>query len=153
MILAYASVKWWKLFTKDQSSGINKFVARFSIPLLSFQVISTNNLYKMNLKLIYADFLQKFLVFFVLTVSAKISSSGSLSWVITGLSLTTLPNTLILGIPLLRAMYGVEAAGVLSQIIVLQSLVWYNLLLLLFEINASRETHVTPPPTVRGTRL
>ncbi|KAL3526491.1 hypothetical protein ACH5RR_011147 [Cinchona calisaya] len=150
MILAYASVKWWKLFTVDQCSGINKFVARFSIPLLSFQVISTNNLYKMNLKLICADFLQKFLAALVLTVIAKVSSKGSLSWVITGLSLSTLPNTLILGIPLLRAMYGVEASGLLVQIIVLQSLIWYNLLLLLFEINAAREIHVTPPSTARG---
>lgn len=150
MILAYVSVKWWKLFTVDQCSGINKFVARFSIPLLSFKVISTNNIYKMNLKVICADFLQKFLAFFILTVIAKKSSKGSLSWVITGLSLSTLPNTLILGIPLLRAMYGVEAAGVVAQIVVLQSLIWYNLLLLLLEINATREIHVTPASTVRG---
>ncbi|KAG8501581.1 hypothetical protein CXB51_003914 [Gossypium anomalum] len=37
MILAYVSVKWWKLFTPEQCAGINKFVANFSIPLLSFQ--------------------------------------------------------------------------------------------------------------------
>ncbi|CDP02197.1 unnamed protein product [Coffea canephora] len=148
MILAYASVKWWKLFTADQCSGINKFVARFSIPLLSFQVISSNSPYKMNLKLVCADLLQKFLAFFVLTVIAKINSRGSLSWVITGLSLSTLPNTLILGIPLLRAMYGPEAAGFLAQIVVLQSLIWYNLLLLLFEINAARGVDATPPSTV-----
>ncbi|CAL5369936.1 unnamed protein product [Camellia sinensis] len=131
MILAYISVKWWKLFTPDQCSGINKFVARFSIPLLSFQVISTNNPYKMNVKLI-----------------TKIRSRGNLSWIITGLSLSSLPNTLILGIPILRAMYGDEAAMLLTQIVVLQSLIWYNLLLFLFEVNAMKEAYTTPPTEV-----
>ncbi|KAF0918065.1 hypothetical protein E2562_022660 [Oryza meyeriana var. granulata] len=40
MILAYLSIKWWKLFTPEQCSGINKFVAKFSIPLLSFQKLA-----------------------------------------------------------------------------------------------------------------
>ncbi|CAL5325105.1 unnamed protein product [Camellia sinensis] len=131
MIFAYISVKWWKLFTPDQCSGINKFVARFSIPLLSFQVISTNNPYKMNVKLI-----------------TKIRSRGNLNWIITGLSLSSLPNTLILGIPILRAMYGDEAAMLLTQIVVLQSLIWYNLLLFLFEVNAMKEAYTTPPTEV-----
>ncbi|GER35800.1 auxin efflux carrier protein, partial [Striga asiatica] len=136
MIIAYISIKRWKIFTPDQCSGINKFVANFSIPLLSFQVISSNDPYKMNLKLVLADFCQKFLALFMLTLVAKTSSKGSLSLVITGLSLSTLPNTLILGIPLVKAMYGEQAVVLLAQIVVLQSLVWYNLLLVLFEVNA-----------------
>ena len=145
MIIAYISVKWWKLFTPDQCSGINKFVAQFSIPLLSFQVISANNPYEMNLKLILADFLQKLFAFFVLTAITKISSGGSLNWIITGLSLSTLPNTLILGLPLLTAMYGKQATALLEQIIVLQSLIWYNLLLFLFELGATRAAAMEPP--------
>lgn len=151
MILAYISVKWWKLFTPDQCSGINKFVARFSIPLLSFQVISTNNPYKMNVKLVCADFAQKLFAFFALAVISKIRSRANLSWIITGLSLSSLPNTLILGIPILRAMYGDEAAMLLTQIVVLQSLIWYNLLLFLFEVNAMKEAYTTPPTEVAGT--
>ncbi|EYU34112.1 hypothetical protein ABFS82_08G019900 [Erythranthe guttata] len=147
MIAAYLSIKWWKLFTPDQCSGINKFVANFSIPLLSFQVISSNNPYKMNLKLASADFLQKLIAFVVLAVIARMRSRGSLSWIITGLSLSTLPNSLILGIPLIRAMYGDEAAVLLAQIVVLQSLVWYNLLLILFEIDAA---NAVPPSQVPG---
>ncbi|KAL6520351.1 auxin efflux carrier [Orobanche minor] len=154
MIVAYLSIKWWKLFTPDQCTGINKFVANFSIPLLSFQVISSNNPYKMNLKLVSADFLQKLLALIVLAIIAKIKSRGSLSWVITGLSLSTLPNTLILGIPLIRAMYGEEAATLLAQIVVLQSLIWYNLLLILFEINAIEQTvDVASPSEVTGDQL
>lgn len=146
MMLAYISMKWWKLFTPDQCSGINKFVAKFSIPLLSFKLISTSNPYKMNLMLVAADTLQKVLAFIVLGVITKLSSRGSLNWVITGISLSTLPNTLILGIPLIKAMYGDEAAGLLVQIVVLQSMIWYNLLLFLFEVSATREAYVTPSP-------
>ncbi|XP_057959518.1 probable auxin efflux carrier component 8 [Malania oleifera] len=145
MILAYISVKRWKLFTPDQCSGINKFVAKFSIPLLSFQVISSNNPYKMNLKLIFSDALQKLLAFCVLALITKLSPKGKFSWIITGLSLSTMPNTLILGIPLLKAMYGDEAAVLLAQIVVLQSMVWYNLLLLVFELNATKAASVAPP--------
>ncbi|XP_074375078.1 putative auxin efflux carrier component 8 isoform X3 [Apium graveolens] len=148
MILAYISVKWWKLFTPDQCSGINKFVAKFSIPLLSFQLISTSNPYKMNIRLVGADALQKILAFLVLAVITRWSSSGNLKWIITGISLSTLPNTLILGIPLIRAMYGDEAAGLLVQIVVLQSFIWYNILLFLFELSATREAYVTPSPEV-----
>ncbi|KAK2994049.1 hypothetical protein RJ640_012319 [Escallonia rubra] len=43
MILAYGSVRWWKIFSPDQCSGINRFVAIFAVPLLSFHFISTNN--------------------------------------------------------------------------------------------------------------
>ncbi|MBA0695866.1 hypothetical protein Goari_002465 [Gossypium aridum] len=104
LILAYISVKWWKLFTPQQCAGINKFVAKFSIPLLSFQPS-----------------------------------------IRTGFSLSTLPNTLILGMPLLKAMYGDEPAGLLAQIVVLQSLIWYNLLLFMFEFNAAKPaSEITP---------
>ncbi|KAF8399419.1 hypothetical protein HHK36_015284 [Tetracentron sinense] len=150
MILAYVSVKWLKLFTPEQCSGINTFVAKFSIPLLSFSMIAANNPYMMNLKLIFADSLQKLLAFFLLAILNKISSRGSFDWVITGLSLSTLPNTLILGIPLLRAMYENEAAALLSQIVVLQSIIWYNLLLFLFEFRAAEVGSVTPPLEATG---
>ncbi|RDX66049.1 putative auxin efflux carrier component 8, partial [Mucuna pruriens] len=142
MILAYVSVKWWKIFTPDQCSGINKFVAKFSIPLLSFQVISSNNIYKISLKLMYADFVQKLLAFLVLVAITKISARGGLRWIITGLSLTTLPNTLILGIPLMKAMYKDEAVILLAQ-----SMIWYNLLLFLYELDAvkTRPDAASPP--------
>lgn len=139
MVLAYVSMRWCKLFTPDQCSGINKFVAKFSIPLLSFQVISSTNPYKMNVKLLLADFVQKMLAIVVLVGVVKFRRRGGLKWIITGLSLATLPNTLILGIPLLKAMYGDEAAGLVSQVVVLQSIIWYNMLLFLFELDAAKE--------------
>ncbi|KAI3417148.1 uncharacterized protein J3R85_014620 [Psidium guajava] len=150
MFLAFISTRFWKLFTPDQCAGINKFVAKFSIPLLSFQVISSTNPYKMNLRLILADFVQKILAILILGGVTKFRSGGGLRWIITGLSLSTLPNTLILGIPLLRAMYGHEAASLLAQIVFLQSMVWYNLLLFLFELNATKAASVTPSSEATG---
>ncbi|KAL5228549.1 hypothetical protein ABZP36_016814 [Zizania latifolia] len=62
MFLAYGSVRWWGIFTPDQCSGINRFVAIFAVPLLSFHFISTNDPYAMNLRFLAADTLQKLLV-------------------------------------------------------------------------------------------
>ncbi|MBA0840607.1 hypothetical protein Goarm_003180 [Gossypium armourianum] len=42
-------------------------------------------------------------------------------------------------------MYGDEPAGLLAQIVVLQSLIWYNLLLFMFEFNAAKPaSEITP---------
>ncbi|KAL1205939.1 Auxin efflux carrier component 8 [Cardamine amara subsp. amara] len=143
MFLGFLSVKYLKLFSPEQCVGINKFVAKFSIPLLSFQVISQNNPFMMSPKLILSDILQKILAVVVLAAALRFwhptgGRGGKLGWIITGLSISVFPNTLILGIPILSAIYGDEAVNYLVQIVVLQSLIWYNILLFLFEMNAAR---------------
>nr|GEX98453.1 probable auxin efflux carrier component 1c [Tanacetum cinerariifolium] len=109
MILAYGSVKWWKIFTPDQCSGINRFVALFAVPLLSFHFISTNNPYKMNLRFIAADTLQKLIVLGCLAVWSN-----------------------------LTRMYGGESGSLMVQIVVLQCIIWYTLMLFLFEFRGAR---------------
>uniref|UniRef100_A0A0C9RVA4 Auxin efflux carrier component n=1 Tax=Wollemia nobilis TaxID=56998 RepID=A0A0C9RVA4_9CONI len=138
MILAYGSVKWWKIFTPDQCSGINRFVAIFAVPLLSFHFISTNDPYTMNFKFIAADTLQKLIMLFVLGIWTTFTKSGSLEWMITIFSLSTLPNTLVMGIPLLKAMYGDFSGGLMVQVVVLQCIIWYTLLLFLFEYRGAK---------------
>uniref|UniRef100_A0ACD5W1Y6 Uncharacterized protein n=1 Tax=Avena sativa TaxID=4498 RepID=A0ACD5W1Y6_AVESA len=139
MILAYGSVRWWGIFTPDQCSGINRFVAIFAVPLLSFHFISTNNPYEMNLRFLAADTLQKLLVLSLLAASSRLLvPSPRLDWSITLFSLSTLPNTLVMGIPLLIAMYGPYAGSLMVQIVVLQCIIWYTLLLFLFEFRAAR---------------
>ncbi|KAH6818688.1 Auxin efflux carrier family protein [Perilla frutescens var. frutescens] len=138
MILAYGSVKWWKIFTPDQCSGINRFVALFAVPLLSFHFISSNNPYAMNYRFIAADTLQKLIVLAVLAVWSRISARGSLEWSITLFSLSTLPNTLVMGIPLLKGMYGGDSGSLMVQIVVLQCIIWYTLMLFLFEYRGAR---------------
>ncbi|KAK1390058.1 Auxin efflux carrier component [Heracleum sosnowskyi] len=138
MILAYGSVRWWKIFTPDQCSGINRFVAIFAVPLLSFHFISTNNPYEMNFRFIAADTLQKIIMLVVLGLWAKFSRKGNLDWMITIFSLSTLPNTLVMGIPLLSAMYGGYSGSLMVQVVVLQCIIWYTLLLFLFEYRGAK---------------
>ncbi|KAK6921296.1 Membrane transport protein [Dillenia turbinata] len=138
MILAYGSVKWWKIFSPDQCSGINRFVALFAVPLLSFHFISKNNPYTMNLKFILADTLQKVLVFVLLGVWSYISKRATLEWAITFFSLATLPNTLVMGIPLLKGMYGEFSGSLMVQIVVLQCIIWYTLMLFMFEYRGAK---------------
>ncbi|KAM3350156.1 hypothetical protein ACQJBY_022758 [Aegilops geniculata] len=122
MILAYGSVRWWGIFTPDQCSGINRFVAIFAVPLLSFHFISTNDPYEMNLRFLAADTLQKLLVLALLAACSRLIPSR-LDWSITLFSLSTLPNTLVMGIPLLMAMYGPYAGSLMVQIVVLQCII------------------------------
>ena len=153
MILAYGSVRWWHIFTPDQCSGINRFVAVFAVPLLSFHFISTNDIYNMNFRFIAADSLQKLVILAALALWHNLPSSASmlfkssapnntnkknLDWTITLFSLSTLPNTLVMGIPLLKAMYGDFSGSLMVQIVVLQSVIWYTLMLFLFEYRAAR---------------
>lgn len=150
MILAYGSVKWWKIFSPDQCSGINRFVALFAVPLLSFHFISTNNPYAMNYRFIAADTLQKVMVLVVLAIWARVSSRGSLEWSITLFSLSSLPNTLVMGIPLLKGMYGNDSGSLMVQIVVLQCIIWYTLMLFLFEYRGARLLIVEQFPDTAG---
>ncbi|XP_022989974.1 auxin efflux carrier component 4-like isoform X1 [Cucurbita maxima] len=138
MILAYGSVRWWKIFTPDQCSGINRFVAIFAVPLLSFHFISSNNPYAMNFRFIAADTLQKIIMLFLLGIWTNVTKNGSLEWMITIFSLSTLPNTLVMGIPLLIAMYGEYSGSLMVQVVVLQCIIWYTLLLFLFEYRGAK---------------
>ncbi|MCO5611536.1 hypothetical protein L7F22_065789 [Adiantum nelumboides] len=138
MMVAYGSVRWWKIFTPVQCAGVNRFVAVFAVPLLSFHFISTNDPYKMDGLFILADTISKIAVLVLLAIWTKFSRNGSLDWMITLFALATLPNTLVMGIPLLAAMYG-EFYGVLMvQLVVLQCIIWYTLMLFLFEYRAAR---------------
>ncbi|KAL3644699.1 Peptidyl-prolyl cis-trans isomerase pin4 [Castilleja foliolosa] len=138
MILAYSSVRWWKIFTPDQCSGINRFVAVFAVPLLSFNFISKNNIYAMNFPFIAADTLQKLIMLVFLGLWANFTKNGSLDWSISIFSLSTLPNTVVMGIPLLVAMYGEYSSSLMVQIVVLQCIIWYTLLLFLFEYRGAK---------------
>ncbi|CAH9146379.1 unnamed protein product [Cuscuta epithymum] len=140
MILAYGSVRWWKIFTADQCAGINRFVAVFAVPLLSFHFISENDPYSMNFRFIAGDTLQKLVILLVLAGWAALTGNGSLDWSITIFSLSSLPNTLVMGIPLLTAMYGGEysSGSLMVQVVVLQCIIWYTLLLFLFEYRAAK---------------
>uniref|UniRef100_R7W6Y6 Uncharacterized protein n=1 Tax=Aegilops tauschii TaxID=37682 RepID=R7W6Y6_AEGTA len=125
---------------------------RKHVHLLSnmLSVISTNNPYDMNLKLIFADILQKSIALLGFAAISRACCAEKFDWLITGFSLSTLPNTLIVGIPLLKGMYGDEAVKLISQIVVLQSLIWYTLLLFLLEFRAAKGIAAAPSSEIVG---
>ncbi|KAL3725662.1 hypothetical protein ACJRO7_030661 [Eucalyptus globulus] len=133
MIIGYASVRFWNIFDPQQCAGINRYVASYAVPILSFDVIASCNFYDMNYRFIGGDTLQKVVILAALLLWIIFSRKSSLEWVISFFSLSTLPNTLIIGIPLLQAMYGEYTRDLMVQIVVLQGLIWYTLLLILFE--------------------
>ncbi|KAK5839060.1 hypothetical protein PVK06_007818 [Gossypium arboreum] len=109
------------------------------VPLLSFHFISTNDLYAINFMFIAPDTLQKLIMLFALGLWANFTKNGSLEWMITILSLSTLPNTFVMGIPLLIAMYDEYSGMLMVQVVVLlQCIIWYTFLLFLFEYRGAK---------------
>ncbi|KAL0716249.1 hypothetical protein Bca4012_065571 [Brassica carinata] len=92
----------------------------------------------MNLRFMAADTLQKLIILTLLTIWANFTRSGSLEWSITIFSLSTLPNTLVMGIPLLTAMYGEYSGSLMVQVVVLQCIIWHTVLLFLFEYRGAK---------------
>lgn len=146
--LGYGSVRWWKLFTPDQCDAVNRLVAYFAVPFFAFDFAARMDPYALNYRVLAADALSKLAVALVLAAWAATSTrcsrggakrgggGGELasSWCITGFSLATLNNTLVVGVPLLDAMYGGWARDLVVQISVVQIIVYFPLLLLAFEV-------------------
>ncbi|KAF7066412.1 hypothetical protein CFC21_072404 [Triticum aestivum] len=142
--LGYGSVRWWKLFTPDQCDAVNRLVAYFAVPFFALDFAARMDPYALNYRVLAADALSKLAVALALAAWAAASThccrgggkrGGELasSWCITGFSLATLTNTLVVGVPLLDAMYGGWARDLVVQISVVQIIVYFPLLLLAFE--------------------
>jgi auxin efflux carrier family len=145
--LGYVSVRWLKAFSDEQCAGINHFVALYAVPVLIFHMVSTNDLYAMSGRLIAADTLQKLAILLGLVApilwarsrrhrdddGTKAAPSLQLEWVVTAFSVASLPNTIIMGVPLLRGMYGEVSTTLLKPIVVMQFCFWYNVIIFLYE--------------------
>ncbi|CAO1944716.1 unnamed protein product [Urochloa humidicola] len=160
-VLGYVSVRWLKAFSDEQCAGINHFVALYAVPVLIFHMVSTNDPYHMNERLIAADTLQKAIMLLALTAWAfwahfrrrrsrdgKPVAAGAspIKWVVTNFSVASLPNTIIMGVPLLDGMYGSVSGGLMKQIVVMQFCIWYNVVIFLYEFMAARDstTKISP---------
>ncbi|KAI9116459.1 hypothetical protein K1719_012626 [Acacia pycnantha] len=135
--LGYISVRWWRVLNPEQCSGINSYVSNFAVPVLVLDILSANNPYTMNFKAIAADVLQKVVIFVPLILWKTMSKYGSFDWVITLFGLSTLSNTLLVGLPLVQSMYGDSSYSLLVQLVVIQSLIWMNVNLALYEYRAA----------------
>lgn len=148
--LGYGSVRWWRLFTADQCDAVNRLVACFAVPFFAFDFAARIDPFALSYRVLAADALSKLAVALALAACAAAASTrccgsgggkrggggggGGFSWCITGFSLATLNNTLVVGVPLLDAMYGRWAQDLVVQIAVVQSMVWFPLLLMAFEL-------------------
>jgi auxin efflux carrier family len=133
LILGYGSVKWWRVFTRDQCDAVNRFVCFFTLPLFTFEFTAHADPFKWNYLFIAADAISKFIIVVVLAFWAKCSSKGSYSWSITSFSLCTLTNSLVVGVPLLKAMYGQTGVDLVVQGSIVQGIVWLTILLFVLE--------------------
>ncbi|KAA8538927.1 hypothetical protein F0562_025619 [Nyssa sinensis] len=136
--LGYGSVKWWRIIMPEQCDAINRLVCYFTLPLFAFEFTAHVNPFQMNYPFIGADVIAKLIIVPLLALWAKCSSKGSYCWFITSFSLSTLNNTLVVGVPLMKAMYGQMGVDLVVQSSVVQNIIWFTILLLMLEFRRSR---------------
>ncbi|XP_058093263.1 auxin efflux carrier component 5 [Magnolia sinica] len=148
LLLGYASVRWWAIFTPEHCDAINRLVSFFTLPLFTFEFTANIDPFKMNYRFIAADAISKVIIVIVLAAWAKCSSKGSYCWSITSFSLSTLTNTLVVGVPLLKAMYGPDSQDLVVQASVVQGIVWLTILLFVLEIRKTTSDIAMGPISV-----
>ncbi|XP_042047739.1 auxin efflux carrier component 5-like isoform X2 [Salvia splendens] len=133
LVLGYSSVRWWRMFKPDQCDAINRFNCYFIIPFFTFQFTSGVDPYAMNFRFLAGDVVAKAIAATALALWAKFAKKSSFAWVITSFNLSSFNNTLVVGVPLLKAMYGAAGEDLVVQSSVIQSLVWFPILLFMLE--------------------
>ncbi|KAM3276508.1 hypothetical protein ACQJBY_044738 [Aegilops geniculata] len=156
--LGYGSVRWWKLFTPDHCDAVNRLVVYFAFPLFGFDFTARAGSFAAGYRVLAADAVAKLIVVLALAgcaaarrAKAATRAPSSYSWCITGFSLAALNNGLLVGVPLLDAMYGKWARDVIVQLSVLQAVVWLPLMLVVFEARQAW-LEVTSEPADQGAR-
>ncbi|CAL9119439.1 auxin efflux carrier component 5-like [Musa acuminata AAA Group] len=132
--LGYGSVRWWRIITPEQCEAINRLVSCITLPLFTFEFTLHVDPFAMNYRFIAADAVSKVIIAVLLAAWPKCSSKGSYCWSVTSFSLSTLTNSLVVGVPLVSAMYGRWAQDLVVQLSVVQAIVWLTLLLFVFEL-------------------
>ncbi|XP_055960897.1 auxin efflux carrier component 5 isoform X2 [Mercurialis annua] len=138
LILGYGSIRWWNIFTHEQGGAINRLVCYFTLPLFTFEFTAHVDPFKMNYIFIGADAISKCIIVLVLAFWAKFTTKGSYTWSITSFSLCTLTNSLVVGVPLMKAMYGPMGVDLVVQSSVVQAIVWLTFLLFVLEFRRTR---------------
>ncbi|XP_077227326.1 auxin efflux carrier component 5-like [Tasmannia lanceolata] len=138
LCLGYGSVRWCHIFTPEQCVAIDRLISFFTLPLFTFEFTAHVDPFEMNYRFICADVISKVIIIVVLAMWVKFSSKGSYCWSITNFSLSTLSNTLVVGVPLLKAMYGEDAVALVVQSFVVQAIIWFTILLFVLEFRKAR---------------
>ncbi|KAH7684780.1 Membrane transport protein [Dioscorea alata] len=146
--LGYGSVRWWHIFTPEQCEAINLLVSYLTLPFFTFEFTIHADPFSMNYQFILADVISKLVIVSILFAWAKCSSKGSYGWSITTFSLSTLTNSLVVGVPMLNAMYGPSAQDLVVQSSIFQAIVWLVLLLFVLEFRKVKIGIPTKPGVV-----
>ncbi|KAI3781193.1 hypothetical protein L2E82_11198 [Cichorium intybus] len=140
LILGYGSVKWWHMFKPDHCDAINQLNCYFIMPLFTFDFTTRVNPYKMNFRFLGADAISKAAILIVISLWARFTTKGNYPWSITSFSLSSLNNTLVVGVPLIGAMYGPFGENLVIQSSILQFTVWIIILLMMYEFRSVRKS-------------
>ncbi|XP_073306525.1 auxin efflux carrier component 5-like [Primulina huaijiensis] len=132
LALGYISVKWLRMFKTNECDAINRFNCYFIIPFFTFHFTSGVDPYHMNFRFLGADVVAKAIAGVGLALWIRFSNKDY-SWLITSFSLASFNNTLVVGVPLLKAMYGGLGEDLVVQSSVIQCLVWLPILLFMLE--------------------
>ncbi|GJT97377.1 auxin efflux carrier component 5-like protein [Tanacetum coccineum] len=106
----------------------------------------------MNFRFLAADTISKAIILVVISLWAKLTTKGNYPWSITSFSLSSLNNTLVVGVPLIGAMYGPLGENLVIQSSILQFTVWIILLLMMYEfqtVNKSLDLVVAPSESAK----
>ncbi|XP_074575203.1 putative auxin efflux carrier component 5a [Curcuma longa] len=140
--LGYASLRWWRLILPEQSKAIDRLVSFITLPLSTLQFSLHMDPFAMNYRMIGADAISKLLVAALPVAWTSCrwwlrhgdQERPSYCWAITSFSLTQLTHSLVVGVPLVTAMYGPWAQEVVVQLSVVQAVVWLPQLQFVFEL-------------------
>ncbi|XP_052181106.1 auxin efflux carrier component 5-like [Diospyros lotus] len=133
LVLGYGSVRWWRIFTAEQCDAVNRLVCYFTLPLFTFEFTAHIDPFQMNYPFIAGDAISKVIIVGMIAIWAKCSGKGSYCWSITSFSLCTLTNSLVVWVPLMKAMYGQLGVDLVVQSSVVQAIVWLTILLFVLE--------------------
>ncbi|KAF3432448.1 hypothetical protein FNV43_RR27188 [Rhamnella rubrinervis] len=150
MGMGFGFVRWWNIIKPEQTNAIGQFVYYLSLPLLGFEFISNVNPFHWNYRFIAADAICKLLIIVLLSLWTKFSSKGSFGWLITGFSLCSLTNLVVIGVPLLKAMYGQLGVDMVIQSAVFQGILWQPIVLFLMEFRRSKQVLYVSNPRVNS---
>nr|CAB3475249.1 unnamed protein product [Digitaria exilis] len=138
LFLGYGSVRWWRIFTREQCDAVNRLVAFFALPFFTFEFTLHTDPFQVNYRAVAADVISKAVIVAVIACWARFAAGKgarcAVGWSITSFSLSTLTNSLVVGVPMARAMYGEWAQQLVVQLSVFQAIVWLTLLLFVLEV-------------------
>lgn len=133
LLLGYGSRR---MFKAEECDAINRFNCYFILPFFTFHFTASVNPYAFNFRFLAADVVAKAVVGAALVLWCK--AGFGFAWAITSFSLSSFNNTLVVGVPLLKAMYGDAGEHLVIQSSVIQALLWFPILLCLLEFRRAK---------------